>query len=137
MKTKTLQTKLVTAILLLGFLFLGNFAKAQKTKTVYYYATAVLENKKFAVTRVITSEIKEYNHASSCKANLQSYLMDYIPAETSYKIDWGSNSSTAVMGGTGSSYDDANKFRMQDIKRYKDWGYDVVYLNYVSFSCDQ
>lgn len=136
MKTKTLQTQLVTAILLLGFLFLGNFAKAQKTKTVYYFGMSKLENKKFAVTPVLSSNIKMSNSVVTCLANLKMYLMDYIPAETSYKIDW-SNRSLAVDGLSGANRTQAENIRLKMINQYKDYGYDIVHLNYTSFSCDQ
>ena len=136
MKTKILQTQFVTVLLLFGFLLIGNFTKAQETKTVYYYATAILKDKKLAVTPVVTSVIGRFNSAVACKADLESYLIDYIPAETSYKIDY-SGSCRATSSGMGSSQADANKYRMQEIKRYKDWGYEIVHLNYISFSCDQ
>lgn len=76
MKTQTLQTQFVTILLVFGFLFIGNFTKAQETKTVYYYGTAVLKNKTFAVTPIITSNIGRYNYAETCMAELRSYLLD-------------------------------------------------------------
>jgi len=136
MKTKTLQTQLVTAFLLLGFLFLGNNMKAQETKTVYYFGMSKLEGKKFAITPILSSNIKKANHVETCVSGLKMYLMDYIPAETSYKIDW-SNRSTAVDGLSGSTRTQAENIRLKFINQYKGYGYDIVHLNYTSFSCDQ
>ncbi|TDX83320.1 hypothetical protein [Epilithonimonas xixisoli] len=136
MKNKTLQTPMVTAILLLGFLFFANTAKAQDTKTVYYFGMSRLANKKFAVTPILSSQIKKTNHVETCVSQLKMYLMDYIPAETSYKIDW-SNRSLAVDGLSGSTRSQAENIRLKMINQYKEYGYEIVHLNYTSFSCDQ
>lgn len=137
MKTKKSQTQLVKVLFLFSFLLIGNFTNAQETKTVYYYSTAVLKDNKLAVTPVITSDIGRYNYVDTCMAELRSYLLDYIPAETIHKIDFSYNNGNAVWSQKGSSSQDANKFRMQEINRFKEWGYEIVYLNYISFSCSQ
>lgn len=47
MKTKKLQTQLVAAIMLLGFLFLGNNAKAQEIEKIEYKGEIITVTQKF------------------------------------------------------------------------------------------
>lgn len=135
MAIKVLKRGLVTAMVLLALL-MGNTTKAQETKTVYYFGMSVLKNKNFAVTPVISSTILATNYVATCRNELEKYMIDFIPAETEYEIDW-SNRSTATSTLGGTSYSDASKTRLEFINKYKNYGYNIVYLSNMDFRCSQ
>lgn len=128
--------KTITKLLcLLAFIAITTKSYAQQeTVTHYYYTTIYLEGKTIGVTPVISSTVKKYTYVSSCMRGLEMYLMDYIPAETNYEIDYSVNKN--MLSGSGSTYTDAERFRLREIKQFKDLGYSIVHLNYLSYDCE-
>lgn len=128
--------KTITKLLcLLAFVALTTKSYAQQeTVTHYYYTTVYLEDNTVGVTPVISSTVKKYTYASSCMRGLEMYLMDYIPAETNYKINY--SFSKPLLSGSGTTRADADRFRLRDIKNFKDKGYTIVHLNYLSYDCE-
>ncbi|AZI55573.1 hypothetical protein EIB75_10070 [Epilithonimonas vandammei] len=86
MKTKTLQAHLVTTIMLLGFLFSGNFATAQEKNpaTLYIYGAVNTRDDKGTVFSPVVSvnvENNTLNVRSRLATQFQDYLKNYVSGE--------------------------------------------------------
>lgn len=105
----------------------------EETVTHYYYTLVFLKGKNVGITPVVISTVKKYTYLSTCMRGLEMYLTDYIPAETNHKIDH--SLSKPLLSGSGTTYSDADKRRLLDIKNYKEKGYNIVHLNDIGYRC--
>jgi len=126
--------KMMCIFMFIGFVAKSHAQKKEETVTHYYYTLVYLEGKNVGITPVLSSTVEKYTYLSTCMRGLEMYLMDYVPAETNHKIDH--SLSKPLLSGSGATYSDADKRRLQDIKQFKEKGYNIIHLNRIGYRCE-
>ena len=93
MKTKILQTQFVTVLFLFGFLFIGNFTKAQSDENVTVYFSASVSTRDYKTTVVsplFSAVIPDTSYARSMVAtDFKDAFYKYVMGEMGVDVSVG------------------------------------------------